>query len=101
MKKSNNSKSKLFISFEPLLNDPFEPNGTKIHEEDIKKIDWFIIGAETGYGADKVIPTTKMMEGILILADIFNIPVFMKDSMIPIVGEYYMRREFPKELIHK
>jgi hypothetical protein len=42
-----------------------------------------------------------MIEGILILADIFNIPVFMKDSMIPVVGEYYMRRELPKELVHK
>ncbi len=95
-----NSKSKLFISFEPIQDDPFKPNGIKIYEEDINNIDWFIIGAETGNRKDKIIPTTQMIEGILILADIFNIPVFMKDSMIPVVGEYYMRRELPFELRH-
>jgi protein gp37 len=96
-----NSNNKVFISFEPIQNDPFKWNGIKVTEEDIKNINWFIIGAETGNRKDKITPKKEWIEPILILADHFNIPVFMKDSMIPIVGEYYMRRELPKELIHK
>ena len=35
---------------------------------------------------------------IVRVADMFGIPVFMKDSLIPIVGEDNMRRAFPKGL---
>ena len=35
------------------------------------------------------------------LADSHGAPVFMKDSLIPIVGESNMRREFPEELKRK
>ena len=33
--------------------------------------------------------------------DEYHIPVFMKDSLIPIVGEKNMRREFPEGLKRK
>ena len=32
------------------------------------------------------------------MADYYHIPVFMKDSLIPIVGEEGMRREYPEQL---
>ena len=58
---------------------------------------WIIIGAETGNRKDKIVPKKEWIDNICAVADKQNIPVFMKDSLIPIVGEHYMRREFPWE----
>ncbi len=56
---------------------------------------WVIIGAETGNRKGKVTPKKEWVDKICEAADITRIPVFMKDSLIPIVGEENMRREFP------
>lgn len=86
---------KRFISFEPL------------HEEILISShywsywDWFIIGAETGNQKDKIIPKKDWIDKIVEYAKIYNIPVFMKDSLIPIMGEENMLREFPEELKHE
>lgn len=61
-------------------------------------IEWIIIGAETGNRKNKVVPEWEWIKKIVLLADNEGIPVFMKDSLIPIVGEKNMRREFPKQL---
>lgn len=57
-----------------------------------------IIGAETGHRKEKVIPEFEWIKRIVVEADYNGIPVFMKDSLIPIVGEKNMRRDYPKEL---
>ena len=71
-------------------------------KEDIQLIcklsDWVIIGAETGRSNDKILPEFDWIKDIVLEADNVGIPVFMKDSLIPIVGEKNMRREFPKQL---
>lgn len=79
-----------FLSIEPLLKH-FPVTNT------IKKgdISWIIIGAETGNRKGKVVPKKEWVNNICKTADLFQIPVFMKDSLIPIVGEENMRREFP------
>lgn len=46
----------------------------------------------------KVIPEFEWIKRIVVEADYNGIPVFMKDSLIPIVGEKNMRRDYPKEL---
>ncbi len=58
---------------------------------------WVIIGAETGNRREKVIPQKDWIDDITEFCDDNRIPVFMKDSLIPIVGEENMRREFPWE----
>ena len=56
---------------------------------------WIIIGAETGNRKDKVTPKKEWVDTICAAADITHAAVFMKDSLIPIMGEENMRREFP------
>lgn len=78
-----------FMSIEPLLAEPDITHGTG-------EFDWMIIGAETGNHKEKVIPKKEWIEKLCWAADNqANCPVFMKDSLIPIVGEENMRREFP------
>lgn len=85
-----------FVSVEPLLED------LRLFDEYVlcKAARWVIIGAETGRGKTKVIPKAEWIDRILGHCDRFRIPVFMKDSLIPIIGEGNMRREFPQQLQH-
>lgn len=75
-----------FASLEPLL----KPLG-----EVPSFIKWVIIGAEKGQRKGKVIPEKEWVDDIVQAAEKERIPVFMKDSLIPIVGEKNMRRDFP------
>lgn len=59
---------------------------------------WIIIGAETGNRKGKVIPEKEWVDTICEAADITHMAVFMKDSLISVVGEENMRREFPWEV---
>jgi protein gp37 len=79
-----------FFSFEPLLGDP------EISDEAFEKIDWIIIGAETGNRKGKVIPKPSWIPELLNAADIHHLPVYMKDSLQP-YWHHYLRKEFPKK----
>ncbi len=82
-----------FVSIEPLL-EPFEDAGAHgIH----KYTNWAVIGAETGNRAGKVVPEREWIEVIVAAFRRYGKPVYMKDSIAPIVGEENMRREFPWE----
>lgn len=85
---------KTFVSFEPLLEDLYPER----HNILFRQVDWIIIGAQTGRMADKVIPQSEWIKKLLLEADNRGVPVFMKDSLIEIVGEENMRREFPEQL---
>lgn len=82
-----------FISFEPLLEDLSFPSNLNWD-----RILWFIIGAETGNHSGKVGAKKEWVETITGFADERRIPVFMKDSLISVVGDENMRRDFPKGL---
>lgn len=85
-----------FLSIEPLFEDLSEDL-----EITIKNFtDWVILGAETGHRRGKVIPEKEWVRKIIKLCDESGVPVFMKDSLISIVGESNMRREFPEQLRH-
>ena len=73
-----------FISFEPLLSDmPFVI---------LIDIDWIIIGAQTGRSARP--PKFEWVERLLNAADLYGIPVFMKNNL-----DYkFKRREFPRNI---
>lgn len=92
--KHNNKHN--FICVEPLLEDLdlFNINCYPAAQ-------WVIVGAESGNGREKVIPKKEWIDKILRHCDRNKIPVFMRDSLIPIVGEDNMRREFPESLTTK
>jgi protein gp37 len=60
--------------------------------------DLVIIGAETGNRKAKIIPDKRMVDVTTIAS---MCPVFMKDSLVPIVGEDHMLRQMPEGLIIK
>lgn len=83
-----------FVSVEPIL-QPFEES----EKDDSGKIladriDWIILGAETGNRKDKVVPERSWIEDIVWEFKERGKPVFMKDSMIPIWGDDILT-EFP------
>lgn len=86
-----------FVSIEPLLED-LDKNELR---EALTEVDWVIIGAETGHRKEKVVPEFEWIKKIVLEADSLGKPIFMKDSLIPIVGEKNMRRDFPKGLTEK
>lgn len=80
-----------FLSIEPIL----EEVAAKLEDAIANFTDWVIIGAETGNRKNKVIPEREWIEKIVVECDKFNVPVFMKESLVSIIGEENMRREFP------
>ena len=87
-----------FFSIEPIFENVAL---NEIWKEAILQTDWIIIGAQTGREKDKVVPKAEWIKEIVVSADAAHgVPVFMKDSLISIVGEENMRRDFPKQLQH-
>lgn len=86
----------VFLSIEPMLGPVMLPENAGCD------IGWIILGAETGRRKGKVIPKFEWVVEVAVLwADKRGIPVFMKESMVPVVQEKNMRREFPEALKHK
>lgn len=87
-----------FISFEP-LHGRIDPPDTALASllEDIR---WIIIGAETGNRKEKIIPEMKWISELCWAADGQEIPVFLKDNLMSIVGgpARTLRQEFPEEM---
>ena len=81
-----------FFSIEPILEDIKAYANIRNSTFFTVFSNWIIIGAETGNRKNKVIPKREWIDNICMAA---NVPIFMKDSLIPIVGEKNMRREFP------
>ena len=80
---------KLFVSFEPLLEEISDP--------DLSNIDWVIIGRETGNRKDKVVPQLDWITEISETASCKNIPVYMKHNLRPVYPDYStLRQEFPE-----
>ncbi len=79
-----------FVSIEPMLGRFGRPCPGSLHD-----IDWFIVGAETGSRPGKIIPQKSWVQEVVDYCKSSGKPIFMKDSLIPIVGEENMRREFP------
>lgn len=92
------SRAKTFLSIEPLLEN-IDAVGVRTPNKGYNALafifNWIIIGAETGNNKNKIVPEKAWIDSICNAADEAEIPVFMKDSLLPIVGEENMRREFP------
>lgn len=102
-----------FVSIEPLLAPLYLKDERYVFIHDYLSIKWVIIGAETGNRKDKVVPEKKWVEDIVKDVKSHNDYIdgtglkemkkdkkyiFMKESLLPIMGEKNMLREFPKEL---
>ena len=79
--------SHTFISIEPIMGNFTDLNGVPPQ--------WIIVGAETGNRKEMVVPQKAWIENLVSECKKHSIPIFMKDSLIPIVGEENMLREFP------
>lgn len=79
-----------FVSIEPMLEE-FPTAGDCA----IKKVGWVILGAMTGPGGKAHQPKKEWIEPLVEDAQALSVPVFMKDSLIAIVGKENMLRELP------
>ena len=59
---------------------------------------WIIIGAETGNRKGKIVPEKIWIANIAEAAKITHAAVFMKNSLMPIIGKEYMRQEWPPSI---
>ena len=88
-----NSAINTFWSVEPILAPwPDKPINKKNSYAFPK---WVILGAETGNRKNKVVPKKEWVNHIVDMCREMGVPIFMKDSLVPIVGEEKMIREFP------
>ncbi len=77
----------IFLSIEPIQ----ENLGAELGS--FGAASWIIIGAETGNRKDKIIPEKEWIKNVCDAAA--NKAIFMKDSLISIVGNANMKRELP------
>ncbi len=85
-------KVRSFLSIEPMLEDITDEMRAVEHED---LPEWIIMGAETGNRKNKIIPPKDWVHFTSKIAHEWERKVFMKDSLIPIIGEENMRRELP------
>jgi hypothetical protein len=83
-----------FVCFEPLREKLFIP------EECLKNAKWAIIGAQMGRFKDKAIPKKGWVQDIADLCRDIDIPVFMRPSLLSVMGEDGMRREKPDSMVY-
>ncbi|WP_298021095.1 DUF5131 family protein [uncultured Dysosmobacter sp.] len=87
------SRTRTFLSMEPLLEDIAESAGWT-YAENGAYANWIIIGAMTGSGSKKSKPKRAWIEKIVKDCAFRNVPVFMKGSLAEIWGEELIQ-QFP------
>ena len=78
-----------FINIEPVMEQ---------FEIPLAGIEWVIIGAEISRSGSRVVPEPGWITVIVEACASRNIPVFMKPSLLPIMGKTGMVRELPESL---
>ena len=77
------------VTFEPMFDD--------IGEVDFSDIEWVVIGTETGRRKGKSISKPEWVWNLTDQAHALGIPVFMKEDLLPIMGETQMVQELPQD----
>ena len=77
------------VTFEPLFDDP----GTV----DLSGINWIVVGTMTGAQSRKIHTEPEWAWSLADQADKLGIPVFMKEDLVPIIGDENMIQEMPEE----
>ena len=78
-----------FVTFEPLFGE--------LGSLDLDGIGWVVIGTETGNRKGKITAEKAWVLNIARQAKAENVPVFMKGTLLDIVGEENMLQELPKD----
>lgn len=76
------------VSFEPMFDD--------IGEVDFTGIEWIVVGTETGRRKGKSESKTEWVWNLTDQAHSRGIPVFMKEDLLPVMGEEQMVQELPQ-----
>lgn len=76
------------VSFEPMFDD--------IGEVDFTGIEWIVVGTETGRRKRKSESKTEWVWNLTDQAHSRGIPVFMKEDLLPVMGEAQMIQELPQ-----
>ena len=77
------------VTFEPLFDDP----GTV----DLSGINWIVVGTMTGAQSRKIHTEPGWAWSLTDQAHALGIPVFMKEDLVPIIGDENMIQEMPEE----
>ena len=77
------------VTFEPLFDDP----GTV----DLSEINWIVVGTMTGAQSRKIHTEPEWAWSLTDQAHKLGIPVFMKEDLVPIIGDENMIQEIPEE----
>ena len=89
--KQNVKAKKYHVTFEPLFDEPKNPN--------LDGIDWVVIGTMTGAQKNKVHTLPSWANNIKDVAIAKNIPVFFKEDLVPIMGEENMVQQLPQQFL--
>lgn len=73
----------------------FEPMFDDIGQVDLTGIEWIVIGTETGRRKGKSVSKPEWVWSLTDQAHALGIPVFMKEDLLPIMGEEQMIQELP------
>lgn len=76
------------VSFEPMFDD--------IGEVDFTGIEWIVVGTETGRRKGKSESKPEWVWNLTDQAHSRGIPVFMKEDLLPVMGEEQMVQELPQ-----
>lgn len=86
--KANIRAKHYHVTFEPLFDDPGKVN--------LAGIDWIVVGTMTGAQSKKIRTAPEWAYSLVEQAHALGIPAFMKEDLVPIVGEANMVQEFPE-----
>ena len=76
------------VTIEPLFDDP--------GKVDLSGISWIVVGTMTGAQSKKIRTVPAWAYSLVKQAHALGIPAFMKEDLVPIVGEANMVQEFPE-----
>ena len=74
----------------------FEPMFDNIGEVDFTGVEWIVVGTETGRRKGKSESKTEWVRNLTHRAHSRGIPVFMKEDLLPVMGEEQMVQELPQ-----
>lgn len=94
-RRKSNPERNYFLSIEPILEDVLTDLAT-IHC--FERVNWVIVGAETGNRTNKVIPKKEWIDKIVYHCKEAGIPLFMKDSIRELMGNEFAQ-ELPEGLM--
>ena len=78
----------LYATFEPLFDDP--------GQVDLTRIEWIVVGTMTGPQKKKIRTKPEWAFSLCDQAAARGIPAFMKEDLLPIIGEERMIQQMPK-----